>query len=259
MSDAGRNRTGSEIGRLREALDEETRLCINLQGQLDRANIEFEEFVSVASHNLRESLREVAAYSQLLVETYTGSLDADAGAMLQQIQAGAADMQSLLTDIVDYWTPGPDSLRRARTDMEAVLRQALLVTDKLIVDRGAVISHDPLPKVKGDFASLAKVLQHLIRNAIQYCGKASCQIHITSRQVNGEWVFSVKDNGPGIEPDLQERIFGAFMRLHGKEHPGNGLGLAFCRKLIELHGGRIHVESTPGAGSTFHFSLPLVD
>ena len=246
----------SDADRLREELDQETQSCIDLQRQLDQANRAFEEFVSVASHNLRESLREVAAYSQLLAETHAGGLDPDAGAMLQRIQAAASDMQSLLTDIVDYWTTVPDTLRPARTDMEAVLRQALLVTGRLIADRGAIVSHDPLPPVKGDFVLLAKVLQHLIRNAIQYCATPPCRIHISSTQVNGEWVFSVQDSGPGVEPAFQERIFSPFMRLHGKEYPGNGLGLAFCRKVIELHGGGISVESKPGAGSTFQFSLP---
>jgi light-regulated signal transduction histidine kinase (bacteriophytochrome) len=256
MSDADADRPPSEIDRLREALDEETQSCIGLQRQLDRTNQEFEEFVSVASHNLRESLRDVTAYSQLIAETYAGSLDAEADAMLQRIQSGASNMESLLTDIVDYWTLGPDTRRPVPVDMEAVLHQTLLVTDKLVNERGAILFHDPLPEVKGDFESLSRVLRHLIRNAIEYCGTPPCQIHISCRQAKGEWVFSVRDNGPGIEPSFQERIFGAFMRLHGKEHPGNGLGLAFCRKAIELQGGRMWIESAEGAGSTFYFTLP---
>ena len=139
--------------------------------------------------------------------------------------------------------------------MGAVLNQALLLTGKQIAERGAVVTHDPLPAVMGDFEGLAKVLHHLIRNAIEYCGALSPRVHVSSRREDLEWVFSVKDNGPGIDPAFQGRIFGVFKRLHGKEHPGNGLGLAFCRKAIEWQGGRMWMESTPGAGSTFYFTL----
>ena len=256
MSDADHDRTAREIECLQKALDTETEARIELQRQLDRANAEFEEFVSIASHNLRESLRDIAAHSQLMAETYAGRLDPDACTMLQRIQAGAANMQSLLAGMVDFWTTDRGDLKSGRTNMEAVLRQALLVTGKLIKERSATVSHDPLPEVTGNFEVLSKVLQHLIRNAIEYCGAPSCRVHVSCRLVNHEWVFSVQDNGPGIDPAFHERIFGVFTRLHGKEHPGNGLGLAFCRKVIELHGGRMSVESTPGAGSTFYFTLP---
>jgi signal transduction histidine kinase len=113
--------------------------------------------------------------------------------------------------------------------------------------------------VCGDFEVLTKVLRHLIGNAIEYCSTPSPRVHISSRREDLEWLFSVEDNGPGIDPAFQGRIFGAFKRLHGKEHPGNGLGLAYCKKAIEWHGGRMWVESTPGAGSTFYFSLPPAD
>jgi light-regulated signal transduction histidine kinase (bacteriophytochrome) len=168
-------------------------------------------------------------------------------------------MQSLLADMVDYWATGTGDRQSSRTDMEAVLRQALLSTDKQIRERSAVVTHDSLPGVTGDFEILTKVLHHLIRNAIEYCGTPSPRVHISSRRVDLDWLFSVEDNGPGIDPAFQGRIFGVFKRLHGKEHPGNGLGLAFCRKAIEWHGGRISMESTPGAGSTFYFTLPPAD
>jgi chemotaxis family two-component system sensor kinase Cph1 len=113
--------------------------------------------------------------------------------------------------------------------------------------------------VCGDFELLAKVLRHLIRNAIEYCDTPTPRVHISSKRVDLDWAFSVKDNGPGIDPAFQGRIFGTFMRLHGTEHPGNGLGLAFCKKAIEWHGGRMWMESTPGAGSTFYFILQAAD
>jgi light-regulated signal transduction histidine kinase (bacteriophytochrome) len=239
MGDSDHNRAEDEIERTRKALE-----------------TEFEEFVSMAAHNLRESLRDVASFSQLMAETYAGRLDPDAVVFLERIREAAARMQSLLADMVDYWATGTGDRQLSPTDMEAVLHQALLSTDKQLTERSAVATHDPLPVVTGDFEILTKVLDHLIRNAIEYCDTPSPRVHISSRRVDPDWVFSVADNGPGIEPAFQGRIFGAFKRLHGKEHPGNGLGLAFCKKAIGWHGGRIWVESTPGAGSIFYFTLP---
>jgi len=256
MDNSDQNRTEDEIERVRQALDAETRRCLEVQRQLDRASGEFEEFVSMTAHNLRESLRDVASFSQLMAETYAGRLDSDAGVFLERIQEGAARMQSLLADVVDYWATGTGDRHSSRTDMEAVLRHALLSTDKQIRERSAIVTHDPLPPVCGDFETLTKVLHHLIRNAIEYCGTPSPHVHISSRREDLEWVFSVQDHGPGIDLAFQGRIFGVFKRLHGREHPGNGLGLAFCKKAIEWHGGRIWMESAPGAGSTFYFTLP---
>ncbi len=256
MGNSGQDCPEDEIERLRQALDAETRACAEVQRQLDRASAEFEEFVSTAAHNLRESLREVASFSQLMAETYAGRLDPDAVVFLGRIEEAAARMQSLLAGMVDYWATGAGGGQPARTDMEAVLSQALLSADKQIAERGASVTHDPMPAIMGDFELLTKVLLHLIGNAVEYRGAPPPRVHISARRQDLDWVFSVRDNGPGIEPAFQDRIFGAFKRLHGKEHPGNGLGLAFCKKAIEWHGGRMWVESAPGAGSTFYFTLP---
>ena len=256
MGNSGQNRTEEEIERLRHALDAEIRRGLEVQRQLDRASAEFEEFVSMAAHNLREDLRDVASYSQLMAETYAGRLDSDAGVFLDRIQQGAARAQSLLTGVVDYWATGTRDRQSSRADMEAVLRQALLSMDKPITERSAIVTHDPLPRVCGDFEILTKVLRHLIGNAIEYCDAPSPRVHISSRRENLDWLFSVEDNGPGVDTAFQGRIFGVFKRLHGKEQPGNGLGLAFCKKAIEGHGGRMWMESAPGAGSTFYFALP---
>jgi len=239
MSDSDQNRMEAEIERIRAALE-----------------AEFEEFVSMTAHNLREPLRDVASFSQLLAETYAGRLDPEAGVFLERIREGAARMQSLLADMVDYWAAGAGDRQPSPTDMEAVLSLALLSTDKQIAERSATVTHDPLPAVTGDFEILTKVLHHLIGNAIEYCGAHSPRVHISSRRVDSDWEFSVADNGPGIDPAFQGRVFEVFKRLHGKDHPGNGLGLAFCKKAIERHGGRMWLESTPGAGSTFYFALP---
>jgi light-regulated signal transduction histidine kinase (bacteriophytochrome) len=242
MSNSNPSRTDDEIERLRKTLD-----------------AEFEEFVSIAAHNLRESLREVASFSQLMAETYSSRLDSDAGEYLDRIQEGAARMQSLLADVVDYWSTGSGDRQLSPTNMEAVLRQALLSADQQITDRNATVAYDSLPAVMGDFEILTKVLHHLIRNAIEYCDTPAPRVQISSRREDGEWAFSVRDNGPGIDPAFQHRVFGVFKRLHGKERPGNGLGLAFCKRAVEGHGGRIWVESTPGAGSTFYFTLLPAD
>jgi light-regulated signal transduction histidine kinase (bacteriophytochrome) len=244
------SRTQEEIERLRQALDAETRACLELRRQLDRAGAEFEQFVSMAAHNLRESLRDIASYSQLLAETSDGA----AGEGLARIQEGASRAQSLLGDVVDYWANGPGDRPCSRTDMEAVLRQALLSADKQIAERSAIVTHDPLPAVIGDFEILVKVMHHLIRNAIEYCVSPSPRVHISCKPEDLECVFSVQDNGPGIDPAFQGRLFDPFKRLHGKEYPGSGLGLAFCKKAIEWQGGRMWMESTPGTGSTFHFT-----
>jgi len=256
MGNSDHARAADEIERLRKALDAETQARLDVQRKLDRANAEFEEFVSMAAHNLRQSLRDVASFGQLMAETYAGRLDSGAGVLLDRIRDGAASMQSLLSDVVDYWATGAGNGKSSQTDMEAVLRQALLSADKQIEETGAIVTHDPLPAVCGDFELLTKVLHHLIRNAIEYCGTASPRVHISARRADIEWVFTVEDNGPGIDPAFQGRVFGAFKRLHGKEYPGTGLGLAFCKKAIESQGGRIWMESTPSAGSTVCFTLP---
>jgi light-regulated signal transduction histidine kinase (bacteriophytochrome) len=259
MSDSVQDRPIDEIKRLRQALDAETRRCLELRRQLDQTGAEFEQFVSMAAHNLREPLRSVAAYSQLLSECYAARPDSEASAFLERIQEGAASMQSILSGVVDYWAAGIGDGQSSRTDMAAVLRQALLSLDPQITEHSAIVTNDPLPAVMGDFEMLAKVLQHLIRNAIEYCGTPCPHVHVSSLRADLEWVFSVRDNGPGIDPEFQGRLFVAFKRLHGKEHPGNGLGLAFCKKAIESQGGRVWIESTLGAGSTFYFTIAPAD
>jgi len=243
MSHSDQNCTDDELERLRNTL-----------------NAEFEEFVSMTAHNLREPLRDVASFSELMAEMYGASLDSDASAYLARIREGAARMQSVLAAVVDYWAAGAGDHPLSPTDMNGVLRQALLFSEQQIAERSAIVTYDALPgAVVGDFDILTKVLHHLVRNAIEYCGTPSSRVHVSSRREDREWVFSVQDNGPGIDPAFQDRVFVAFKRLHGKEHPGNGLGLAFCKKAIERHGGRMWLESTPGAGSTFYFTLLPAD
>jgi light-regulated signal transduction histidine kinase (bacteriophytochrome) len=259
MDISSENRTEGEIERLRDSLELETRHRLQVQRHLERANTDFEEFVSVASHGLLESLRAIGSYSELIAETYAGQLDSNADLFFGRIQDGVAKMQSLLADMVEYWTAYGGGPQSSLADMEAVLRQAALCADKQIKEGNAIVTHDPLPAVMGNFEMLTRVLRHLIVNAVKFCGASFARIHISCRREHLECVFSVQDNGPGIEPAFRERIFGVFKRLHGNEYPGVGLGLAFCKKAIEWHGGRIWVESTPGEGATFYFTLPIAD
>ncbi len=253
-------RAEEEIERLREALDAETQRCLEVQRQLDRANAEFEEFVSMAAHNLRESLRDVASFSQLMAETYAGRLDSDAGVFLERIQEGAAKMQSLLADVVDYWATDAGGRQSSRTDMEAVLCQALLSTDKQITERSAIVTHDPLPRGDGRLRNTdqgAAPSDSQCHRILRHAFSARSHLIADGRIPTG--YFRCKITVPASTRHSKAVFSGVFKRLHGKEHPGNGLGLAFCKKAIEWHGGRIWVESTPGEGSTFYFTLPPAD
>jgi signal transduction histidine kinase len=193
---------------------------------------EFEQFVCAACHNLRQSLRAI----RLLSETV-----ADRG-IENQIQA----MESVLSGMVEYSLACSGETVVARVEMEDVLQQVLVPLDK------SLVTHNPLPAVLGDAVQLATVLRHLLDNAVKFHGT---QIHISARQDASRWIISVHDNGPGIEAPYRERVFVPFKRLHGHDYPGNGLGLAICRKLIERQGGKIWVESEPGCGTTVLFSI----
>lgn len=190
MGNSDRIQADDEIARLRKALEAEEQRSIELQKQLDRANADFEEFVSMGAHNLREYLRDVAAYSQLIAETYAGRLDSDAGVFLNHIQEGASRAQSLVADAVDYWATGSGNRQFSRTDMEGVLSHALLLVDKQIVERSAVVTHDPLPAVMGDFETLGRILRHLIGNAIEYCEATPPRVHVSAKRADPDWVFS---------------------------------------------------------------------
>jgi light-regulated signal transduction histidine kinase (bacteriophytochrome) len=238
-----------------EALAAEARRCVELERRLARANADFEEFISRAAHNLREPLREVATYAQLVAESGACSLDPATSGYLDRIRAGAIEMQAVLGSVVDYSSIGVDSPQLARTDMDAVLNQALLSLARQIAERQAFVTHDSLPAVMGDFGVLSKVMRHLLGNAIEYCEEPVPRVHVSARLENAEWIISVQDNGPGIDPAFHARVFEPFRRLHGRAHPGHGLGLAWCKKAIEWQAGRIWLESASGPGAVFSFTL----
>jgi two-component system sensor histidine kinase/response regulator len=220
--------------------------------RLRRANSDFQEFVSRVSHDLREPLRTVGAYCELLAVKNAGHADEDAKLFTRYILDGVQRAQSLLSAMVEYASAQPEKRHPTAVDMNAIFFEA---TRRVNAPEGAAITHDSLPTVVGDFDPLAKVMVHLIDNAIKFAGRPDPKVHVSARPDGYDWIISVQDNGPGIDPAHFERIFGLFRRLHSRDIPGSGLGLAFARKAIESLGGRIWVESTPGEGSRFLFSL----
>ncbi len=242
-----------EIEKLRTDLDA-------AESRLRRANADFQEFVSRVSHDLREPLRTIASYCQLLKVKQAGHTDEDTELYMRYMLDGVERAQSLLGAMVEYASAEPEKRRPTRVDLNAALFEAIqrMQTSDKPPSEDA-ITHDPLPAVIADFDPITKVLQHLLDNAIKFAGRPDPRVHVSARPEGDEWVISVRDNGPGIDPAHHNRIFGLFRRLHGRDVPGNGLGLAFARKAIESLGGRIWVESKKGEGSTFYFTLPAAD
>ena len=226
--------------------------------ELARSNKDLEQFAYIASHDLQEPLRMVAAYTQLLAERYRGKLDADADKFIGYAVEGAVRMQTLIQDLLSFSRVGHNGSSGKATDCNRVVEAAMLNLKAAIEESGAVVSHDWLPIVSAEQAQLIQVFQNLIGNAIKFRGKEPMAIRISALRQEEQWAFSVSDNGIGIAPEYHEVIFAIFQRLHARgEYSGNGVGLAICKKVIEHYGGRIWVESEPGKGSTFYFSLPV--
>ncbi len=226
--------------------------------ELARSNEELEKFAYVSSHDLQEPLRMVSSFVQLLAKRYKGRLDQDADDFINFAVDGANRMQTLITDLLAYSRVGRRGREFREVSSEAVLDHALLNLGTVIEQSGAVVTKDPLPVVTGDETQLVQLFQNLIGNAIKFCKGRTPRIHIAAEQKKNEWFFSVRDNGIGIAPEYYERIFSIFQRLQSRqEYPGTGIGLAICRKVVERHGGRIWLESEPGLGSTFYFTLPV--
>jgi light-regulated signal transduction histidine kinase (bacteriophytochrome) len=211
----------------------------------------------VASHDLQEPLRMVASFTQLLGQRYKGQLDADADEFIGFAVDGAHRMQALVNDLLSYSRVGARGIELAAVDFEQVLQMVLTNLHVTLEESDGQVTHDPLPTVMGDETQLLQVLQNLVANALKFHGSEPPRVHVSAQEIKGEWRFSVRDNGIGIEPQFAKRIFLVFQRLHSRvEYPGTGLGLAIAKKILERQGGRIWMESEPGKGSTFYFSLP---
>jgi PAS domain S-box-containing protein len=226
--------------------------------ELARSNAELEQFAYVVSHDLQEPLRMVASYVQLLEVRYKDRLDSDAHEFIAYAVDGATRMKQMIGDLLAYSRVGRKGTEMVPIACEAVLGQACADLRASITDAAAEVSHDPLPTVLGNAGQLTHLFQNLIGNAIKFRRQAPPRIHVSAELKGQEWVFSVRDNGIGLDPQFADRIFMVFQRLHRHEdYPGTGIGLAIARKIVEHHGGRIWVESAPGEGATFHFTLPV--
>ena len=243
-------RTREERQRAQESLAQKVE-------ELARSNRDLEQFAYVASHDLQEPLRMVAAYTQLLGDRYRGKLDDQADKYIAYAVDGAARMQSLIQDLLAFSRVGRQQTELKNTDCNVVVSQAIRDLQAAIAESVAVINCEPLPCVQANESQLKQVFQNLIGNAIKFRGPDTPVIHISAQRQESLWLFTVADNGIGISPEYAENIFTIFTRLHTRtEYPGNGIGLAICKKIIERHGGKIESLPREGGGSIFRFTLP---
>jgi signal transduction histidine kinase len=229
--------------------------------ELRRSNEDLERFTYIASHDLQEPLRTVTAYTQLLARRLGAHLDADAEMFVKYILDGSSRMSALIKDLLTYARVGVEEGQgTAPVDCGKAVEEALLNLQHSIQETAAAVTvDDPLPLVAGNFPQLVQVFQNLIANALKY-RKPDCRpnIRISANRRNGEWIFLVRDNGIGFDPQYAEQIFGAFKRLHSAQYPGTGIGLAICKRIVALHRGRIWATGEEGRGATFFFTLPEV-
>ena len=256
---AGRRELGlveSQLSERRQAQEELTQKA----QELERSNGELEQFAYVASHDLQEQLRMISSYTQLLERRYGDKLDQDAKEYIGFAVDGSARMQDLIKGLLAYSRVGSRGGDTEPTDCNAVFDSAMLGLGAAIQESGSEVTTGPLPTVVVDGLQMAQLLQNLIGNAIKYRREEPPRIHISAEPAGDEWRFAVEDNGIGFESEYADQIFEIFQRLQTRwEAPGTGIGLAICKKIVERHGGRIWVESEPGKGSTFYFTIPKME
>jgi len=224
---------------------------------LRTTNTELQHFAYALTHDLQEPLRMVVNFTELLRSEYAGKLGEDADKFISYSVEGAHRIEDLLKALLAYWEVAErDRDASASIDCGAVLAKALLNLQAAIAESGAVVTYDPLPTVVAEEILLMQLFQNLISNSIKYRGEETPRIHVSAERATEVWLFAIRDNGIGIDPQDADRVFGLFKRLHGGEIPGTGIGLAICKKVVERQGGRIWVESEPGRGSTFKFTIP---
>jgi PAS domain S-box-containing protein len=242
---------------LEELVEARTSEVVRAKEQLERSNKDLEKFAYVASHDLQEPLRMVASYTQLIARRYKGKLDAEADEFIDYAVDGANRMQQLIQDLLAYSRLSRKGPNLEDCDSRAICESAIGNLRQAIAESGATVVIGPLPRVMADTTQLTQLFQNLIGNAIKYRSERIPNVQISSASEDGHWVFSVSDNGIGIEAQYFGRIFEMFQRLHTRaRYAGTGIGLAICRNIAEHHGGQIWVESQPGKGSTFFFTIP---
>lgn len=250
-----RDSAGNPVGARGIFTDVTARRCA--EEELRRSNEELQQFAYVASHDLQEPLRMVTNYLQLLEQRYKPQLDTDAREFIAFALDGAIRMQALITDLLAHSRVQTNQERFQPVDMNRIAQHVLQHLASKIEECHAVVTVEPLPTVCGNATMLTQLLQNLVGNALKFRGDAPPKVHISVQKQRNEWIFSVKDNGIGIDPKNAERIFVIFQRLHSRsKYTGTGIGLAICKKVVERHDGRIWVKSEIGAGATFYFALP---
>jgi light-regulated signal transduction histidine kinase (bacteriophytochrome) len=230
-----------------------------VEDELRRANVDLEQFAFSATHDLQEPLRGARIYSELLMNRYASRLDGEALEFLGYLHSSAERMQRLVDDLLAYTRTGTPDGPLESIDANAALASALSNLNEAISETAADIRYESLPSVRMHGVHLQQLFQNLIGNAIKYRNQERTPlIEVTAERENGDWIFSVTDNGIGIEAEYTEGIFGLFKRLHNSnQYSGTGIGLAICHRIVDRYKGRIWVESTPGKGSAFRFALPV--
>ncbi|MCU7495710.1 MAG: PAS domain S-box protein [Ignavibacteria bacterium] len=227
--------------------------------ELERSNKELEQFAYIASHDLQEPMRMIASFTQLLASRYQGKLDNKADEYIEFALEGARRMQTLIRDLLKYARVTSRLKPFEVINCNEILEDVLSDLQLVISESSAEVTSDELPEIMGDITQVRQLLQNLLSNAIKFRSSETPQIHISAKCDQKDWTFSVRDNGIGIDPQFHERIFLIFQRLHEREkYPGTGIGLALCKKIVELHGGKIWVDSEPQGGTTFFFSIPRI-
>ncbi|MEO0705260.1 MAG: ATP-binding protein [Cyanobacteria bacterium J06649_5] len=222
------------------------------------SNQDLEQFAYIASHDLREPLRKIKSFAELLAKRYQGDLDETGDRYIRYITGGALRMQTLINDLLAYSRLGKRELVRSPTDLNQILAQTIDTLSNQIAEKNAIIHAVPLPTLPVEAVQIEQLFRNLIENALKYSGDDPPCIEIGAELNASVWTFFIQDNGIGIDPEFYERIFSIFQRLHSKsEYSGTGIGLAICQKIVERHGGEMSVTASPKQGSTFWFTLPL--
>jgi light-regulated signal transduction histidine kinase (bacteriophytochrome) len=223
--------------------------------ELSRSNAELEEFSSIVAHDLADPLRVVAGFADIVRDRYGDRLDEDGNRFVDAIGSSAARMQRLIDDLLAYARVGRESERKP-VDCRRAVDAALADLESRCEETGATVTVGPLPTVEGDATRLGQLFQNLIGNALKFTNSAAPQVHVSAEREAGAWQFSVRDNGIGIDPKYAEGIFEPFRRLHPHDaYTGTGIGLAICKRIVDLHGGRIWVDAPPDGGSVFNFTI----